>query len=130
MMCTPPAPKVSTFGPVAWEVTIVETRDPNEFAKTLASVFAANKDKLKTELTNQLPSKRQETEGQAEAASATALLTYRLAVLQVETAEAKLQEAATDSRSAQLVLQADVIRAKSAANAAAKAAGQQPPYAL
>jgi hypothetical protein len=129
--CAVPPPKTTSYTPYAWEATVVETRDPNAFAKALASAFAANKDKLKTELGNEiLPSKREEAARNAQTAQRDAEIAYKVAMLKVEEAEAKLIEAASQPRSAQIKLQQDVLTAKVAANAAARTAGQPTPFAI
>jgi len=129
--CKPPAPKRAALGPYMIELAVVETREPTEFAKALAATFAANKDKLKTAIEDRaLPSRREAAEQSAEDAAQKAKVAFELAKLEVEKAEAKLQEAASEPRSLQISLQAEVLKARVAANAAAKTAGiSQPPYA-
>jgi len=127
--CDPPEPRQKEFGAFAWEATVVETREPTAFATAVASAFASNKDKFKNQLQNELlPSKKEEGRQAAENAKRDALVTFRLAMLKVDEAEAKVVEAAGEPRSAQLVLQAEVLRAKVAANSAARAAGQPVPF--
>lgn len=129
VVCTPPLRAQPQQGPYAWEVTVVETREPNALATAVASAFSANKDKLKTTLEDELiPSRRAAAADKDEAAARDAQLAYRLAMLKVEEEQAKLQEAATKPRSEQLVQQAIVLRAKVAANTAARAAGLPLPF--
>lgn len=128
MICTAPAPKQAALGSFTWEATVVETREPTSFATAVANAFKSNKEKVKTELQNELPSKREEARRVAENTKRDALVTFKLAMLKVDEADAKLIEAAGEPRSSQVVLQADVLRAKVAANAAARAAGQPTPF--
>ncbi len=129
--CAAPPPKQSAYGPFTWEATVVETREPNAFAKAVASAFASNKDKLKADLQNELiPSKREEVKQKAESTERDALVALRLAMLKVEEAEARLLEAVNQPRSAQLVLQAEVLQAKVAANNAARVAGRVAPFEI
>lgn len=128
--CTPPAPKRPNLAVYAWEVVLVETREPTAFATALASAFSANKDKFKTALQDELPSKKAEAKQQEEAAQRDALTAFRLAILDVQKAEAKLAEAATQPRSTQISFEADLLKAKVSANAAARAAKQKEPYEI
>lgn len=131
VVCTPPLRGQEQQGHYSWEATVVETREPNALAKAAASLFSAEKDKLKTALQDEiLPSRRVAEAAKEEAAVRDALVTYRIAMLKVDEEEAKLQEAAAKPRSEQLVLQAAVLRAKVAANAAARAAGLHQPFEI
>lgn len=128
--CKPPKANPPDLGPYMIEIAVVETREPTEFAKALATTFAANKDKLKTTIEDRtLPSRREAAEQSAQDAVHKAKIAFELAKLDVEKTMAKLQEAASEPRSVQVALQADVLKAKIAANAAAKAAGIEAPYA-
>jgi hypothetical protein len=128
--CKPPKANPPNLGPYMMELAVVETREPTEFAKALATTFAANKDKLKVAIEDRtLPSRREAAEQSAEDAAHKAKITFELAKLDVEKAIAKLQEAASEPRSVQVALQAEVLKMKIAANAAAKAAGIEAPYA-
>lgn len=128
--CKPPSANPSKVGPYLIEFAVVETREPTEFAKILAATFAANKDKLKTAIEDRtLASRREALEQSAEDSAQKAKIAFDLAKLDVEKATAKLQEAANEPRSTQIALQAEVLKAKVAGNAAAKAAGIGTPYA-
>lgn len=129
--CDPPNAKQPLLGPYMIELAIVETREPTQFAKALATTFAANKDKLKTAIEDRtLPSRRETAQQSAEDAAQKAKVAFELAKLDVEKATAKLLEAAGEPRSVQVELQAEVLKAKVTANTAAKAAGIASPYAF
>lgn len=131
VVCAPPLRGQPQQGQYAWEAAVVETREPNALAKAVASAFSANKDKLKTALENEvIPSRRVAEAAKDEAAGRDALVAYRLAILKVDEEEAKLQEAVAKPRSEQIVLQAAVLRAKVAANTAARAASLPPPFEI
>jgi hypothetical protein len=130
-VCLPASPQPSQLGAYAWEATVVETRDPTSFATALASAFAAKKESLKSGLEDELlPSKREQARQSAEAAQRDALNQFRLAMLDVDKAQAKLDEATTQPRSAQVALQAELLKAKIAANSAARAAKQAEPFSI
>jgi len=129
--CKPPLRGQPKQGPYAWEVTVVETREPTALATALASAFSANKEKLKTAVQNEvIPSSRAAEAEKEQTAARDAVTAYRLAMLKVEEEESKLEEAAIKPRSEQLVLQANVLRAKVAANTAARTAGQPHPFEI
>lgn len=131
MECTPPKPKQFEQGPFTWEAVVVETREPTAFATAVASAFAANKEKLKTELQDELiPSRKAAIREKAEEAARGAMVDFRVAMLRVDQAEAQLLEAASKPRSEQIDLQTAVLRAKVAANTAARAASQPVPFDL
>jgi len=130
-VCLPASPSPSQLGAYAWEAAVVETREPTAFATALASAFAAKKESLKSGLEDELlPSKREQARQSAEAAQRDALNQFRLAMLDVDKAQAKLDEAAMQPRSAQIALQAELLKAKIAANAAARAAKQAEPFLI
>lgn len=130
-VCLPFPPKPSQMAEYAWEATVVETREPTAFATALASAFASKKDKIKSELEDEiLPSKREQARQAAETAQRDALNQFRLAMLEVDKAQAKLDEAAAQPRSAQVALQVELLRAKIAANTAARAARQTEPFPM
>jgi hypothetical protein len=129
--CLPQPPVPSTFGEYAWEAAVVETRDPTAFATALASAFASKKDKIKSDLEEELlPSKREQARLAAETAKREATNAFNLAMLKVDEAKAKLDEAAAQPRSAQVALQAELLSMKIAANAAARTAKVAEPFPM
>lgn len=127
--CVPHGAKDIPLGPFSWEVAVVETREPIKLVKVAAETLAAKKEALKTELADELiPSKRAEAKQKADAAKRDAVVAYKVAMLDVEKAEAKLAEAAAQPRSLQVPLEIELLKAKVSANSAARAAGEAEPF--
>lgn len=116
-------------GSLVIKVSVVETRDPLSFVRTLASAFSNNSDTIKATIDQRVnPVKREQATVASEAAVRNAANTYEVSRLKAQALEAKLAESSDKPESERLEIQIELTIAKIQANKDARAAGVPPPY--
>jgi hypothetical protein len=127
-----PVKDSSSFGKMLTEVTLVETRPGSKFAAFLGQALGAAKDDLTTAISTELiPAKAKaiaEAEEANERKARQGVFVADIAVTQAEQQLAEIQADVAAKQSAVTAAQAQVIKAKIAANEAYRLAGLPVPY--